>query len=217
MRIILFFLMTFFILTSCSKDENVQITTTFEKPVVQWKTLDKESEMINKYWYIKAPYIWCQWVKKSAHSIEVWTQECTIRNKWITINPSKSFPWFFLEVNSWSWYTSEKLAIQVFDTKGSKSTIDALERVKKQLLKENFIKKEDACVFKKDEALSNETKKIFTLWKENGETCWEYSFDTNWKEVRYFESKTENKNKVIFISQMNEKQLFDEKNIKIIE
>lgn len=179
--------------------------------------MDKESEMINKYWYIKAPYKWCQWVKKTWNQLQVWTQECRVKNNILTINPSKTFPWFFLEINTWSWFTSEKLAIQVFNTKGSTTTDIALEKVRNQLLKENFIKKEDTCVFKKVDTLSNDAKKVFTLAKESGETCWEYSLDQTGQELRLFEVKTENKNKVIFINQMAEKQLFDEKNIKIIE
>lgn len=209
--------MTFFILTSCSNNKDIQVATTFTKSNAEWKVLDKESEMINKYWYIKAPYKGCQWVRKSWNGLEVWTQECKVKNNLLTINPSKAFPWFFLEINTWSWYTSEKLAIQAFNTKGSTSTDEALEKVKSQLLKENFIKKDDACVFKKVDTLSNEARKVFTLAKENWETCWEYSLDLTGEELRFFEVKTENKNKVIFINQMTWKQLFDEKNIKIIE
>ncbi len=222
-KIILFFVSIFsLLLSSCGKlGEEKQIHTNLANQKEITKTSSgKFTEEKKDNAGRKAPYIWCKWEKRTWAWLEVWVQNCKIKGKKLTINPSKTLPWYFFEIDSGSWFVAQRLAIQVFNTSETKTIEESLEKVFEKIKSQNEIDK-NKCKFKKEETLSGKDKEIYILRQsgsgttQTGSICWDYWYIID-GDKKYFEIFKNKLNKVLFINQTKEKQLFDEKNIKIL-
>lgn len=221
-RIILFFVSIFTLLfsSSCWKlGEEKQIHTKLSDQKEIKKDIPKKEEKKTS-WERKTPYIWCNWEKKTWAWLELWVQNCRIKWKNLTINANETLPWYFYEVDSWSWFISQKLAIQVFKNPEAKTIEDSLQKIWEKINTQNTINKNN-CKFKKDINLSDKESEAYTLIKtwtwmsQTWTTCWDYEYIENGNK-KYFKIFLTRITKPIFINQTKDKQLFDEKSIKLI-
>ena len=170
------------------------------------------------YWVIEhkinAPsfeaYKWCKWQWKNFADMGLWTQECFIKWKLLSLS-------WAIDGNSLFYTIGQKkdiLALQIFDEfDDSYSEENILDAIYIKLLRSGFLKLESLCNF---EMYSENDTKLYKLFSKNKNSdCWDYWANTQ-KNTFFIIKKYTNGKRVFFINQM-QKKLFDVQSLHIYE
>lgn len=162
-------------------------------------------------------YEGCTLEDRTGAWLKLKVQNCTIKWKWLTVNPSETLPWYFIEINSGSGFVAQELALQVLSIGDYPDRAAGVKKLEEYLKSQSYIP-QNGCILKKDEWKSKDNKKVFRLvveeWKKDI-NCGDYA-DINPKNQRYFILYDTTK-KIVFVNQRKSKRLFDENTIEFIK
>lgn len=189
-------------LSSCWKDALQKDDITIKNISTQKSTFSSDFK----------PYKWCKIVEKVWAWMLLKVQECTVKGNTLTVNPSESLPWFFIEIDSGSWFVAQELAIQKFDVGDFDNSLVAWEKLIKKFIQDAYIK-EWQCSFKKITEKSKDVILLHLLPNKETDTCWEYGYDSQEKNNYFLVFK--NEKKVVFIREQTKKRLFDPNSLQL--
>ncbi len=202
-------LLAWVVLTSCGQkaaENSVIISRLDTKKAVEKKVPFK-------------PYPNCTVSWKSSLWVGVDVQDCFIKGKKLSVVADEKLGAYYIGVDSGSGYIMQELAIQIFDVGVEWDEKQRLQKVLDTLKKSGNSDSYAKCSFVKDEKLSDAQKSVYTMIgdvKTDGTStdCGDYDYK-NKNHFRYFYIYP-GKSKILFINQLKEKRLFDEKSVQVL-
>lgn len=171
-----------------------------------WNDQVKTSFNEKKYDLPKA-YSWCSWEENKNDILSFSSQNCLIWENKIRINKWENENQFFFEINSWSGFVQNKLALEVFRFDNIWDS-NAKDEWKKKFLQEG-----NDCDFKKNLLYSNGDRDYLYLISWSGASCWEYGSQSDKWYKNFFLFYPEKKETLIFIRQFSDKKILNENSI----